>query len=553
MAIIRRYQIRFGAIFLLAFSAWILGGEALHDGISSHNNRLQLEDVSHQLIRRSEKAIDFVVIANSEFLVAGHSACDDAARNMLRQLVIDTGTVSDVYMVTPTGVCSSFDQLSNPLPAASERATWVEARNPAYRIGKIDGHNSHLIGVSWGFGTDLELVAAISADAILFDVLPNELRSTGRVGLSIDEMLIADFVGAQAQERDASDWTSFTAMGSRYPLKADILVASEALSSWRATVSVPIMLGWLALGSAVAGLSAWAASGGRNRHVADVVYALENNEIGPHFQPIVDLQTTTVIGCEALARWTKPDGEHISPGRFIPLIEQHGLNDKLLKIMVEKAAVGLREALQNDPDFYVSFNVTPDQLCRPGFAKVLTDLVEDNGLAPKQVCIEITERQEITSPENAASATAILREAGFRVAIDDAGTGHNGLAAIQMLDASVLKIDKFFIDHIAHDTRSTVMVDMLVSMAKRYGMKTVAEGVETQEQAEILQHAGVDSIQGFFYSRPVSAGDFLAALNTHWQHFGEPKTNHAADEKPAPMTSLAATSPVIQVGVAASA
>lgn len=553
MAIIRRHHLRFGAIFVLALSAWLVGGQALHRSISNHSNTLVLEDLSQQLIRRAEKAIDFVVIANSEFLVAGHNACDEPARNMLLQLVIDTGTVSDVYMVTPTGVCSSFEQLSNPLPSVSERATWVEARNPAYRIGKIDGHNSNLIGVSWGFGTDLELVAAISADAILFDVLPNELRSTGRVGLSIDEMLIADFVGSQAQEPDANDWTSFTTMGSRYPLKADILVAPEALSNWRATVSMPIMLAWLVLGSAVAGLSAWAASGGRNRHVADVVHALENDEIGPHFQPIVDLRTTTVIGCEALARWTKPDGETISPGRFIPLIEQHGLNDKLLKIMVEKAAVGLRDALQNDPDFYVSFNVTPDQLCRPGFAKVLTDLVEDNSLAPAQVCIEITERQEISSPDNAASATAILREAGFRVAIDDAGTGHNGLAAIQMLDASVLKIDKFFIDHITHDTRSTVMADMLVSMAKRYGMKTVAEGVETQEQAEILQRAGVDSVQGFFYSRPVPASDFLAALNTHWQHFGEPESNDAANEKTAPTTPVAATSPLIQVGVAASA
>jgi sensor c-di-GMP phosphodiesterase-like protein len=553
MAIIRRHHVRFGAIFVLALSAWLVGGQALHRSISNHSNTLVLEDLSQQLIRRAEKAIDFVVIANSEFLVAGHNACDEAARNMLLQLVIDTGTVSDVYMVTPTGVCSSFEQLSNPLPSASDRATWVEARNPAYRIGKIDGHSSHLVGVSRGFGTDLELVAAISADAILFDVLPNELRSTGRVGLSIDEMLIADFVGAQAQEPDASDWASFATMGSRYPLNAEILVAPEALSNWRATVSMPIMLAWIVLGSAVAWLTAWAASGGRNRHVADVVHALENNEIGPHFQPIVDLRTTAVIGCEALARWTKPNGAQISPGRFIPLIEQHGLNDKLLKIMVEKAAIGLRDALQNDPDFYVSFNVTPDQLCRPGFAKVFTDLVEDNNLAPAQVCIEITERQEISSPDNAASATAILREAGFRVAIDDAGTGHNGLAAIQMLDASVLKIDKFFIDHITHDTRSTVMADMLVSMAKRYGMKTVAEGVETQEQAEILQRAGVDSIQGFFYSRPVPADDFLTDLTTRWQRFGESETNGAANEKTAPTTSAAAKSPLIQVGAAASA
>lgn len=138
MAFIRRHHLRFGAIFVLALSAWLAGGQALHRSISNHSNTLVLEDISQQLIRRAEKAIDFVVIANSEFLVAGHNACDEPARNMLLQLVIDTGTVSDVYMVTPTGVCSSFEQLSNPcrqpanaqhglkraiLPIASDKST----------------------------------------------------------------------------------------------------------------------------------------------------------------------------------------------------------------------------------------------------------------------------------------------------------------------------------------------------------------------------------------------------------------------------------------------
>ncbi len=551
MTFMRRHKLRFSAIFLIAFCTWLAGGQALHVGIANHNNRLHLEDVSHQLIRRAEKAIDFVVIANSEFLLAGHAACDEPARTMLRQLVIDTGSVSDVYMVTPDGMCSSFEQLSNPLPSADERATWTEARNPAYRIGKIVGHNNtHLIGVSWGFGTDLELVAAISADAILFDVLPNELRSTGRVDLAIDQHSIASFVGSHATTPDADSWTSFATMGSRYPLKAEIRVDRDALSTWRSAVSKPVLLAWLVMGGAVAGFSVWAASGGRNQDVASIREALENNEIGPHFQPIVDVASGSVIGCEALARWTKPDGEMVSPGRFIPLIEQHDLNDQLLSIMIKSAAIGLREALENNPSFYVSFNVTPDQLCRDGFAKSLTDLVEESSLAPQQVCIEITERQEISSPEKASAATEILREAGFRVAIDDAGTGHNGLAAIQMLDASTLKIDKFFVDHIAHDARSTMMIDMLVAMAERFSMKTVAEGVETQEQVKVLQQAGVDYIQGFVYARPVPANDFVSALSAEWKHFGDPQTDAPAKQKRS--SDKARPQPVIPAGAVAS-
>jgi EAL domain-containing protein (putative c-di-GMP-specific phosphodiesterase class I) len=190
-------------------------------------------------------------------------------------------------------------------------------------------------------------------------------------------------------------------------------------------------------------------------------------------------------------------------------------------------------------------------LCRDGFAKSLIALVDESGLAPRQVCIEITERQEISAPEKASAATAILRKTGFRVAIDDAGTGHNGLAAIQMLDASTLKIDKFFVDHIAHDTRSTMMIDMLVSMAERFGMKTVAEGVETQDQVDVLRQAGVDYIQGFVYARPVPANGFVSALNAEWQHFGDQRTDAPAQLNPP--SGIENSRPLIPVGAAATA
>ena len=117
-------------------------------------------------------------------------------------------------------------------------------------------------------------------------------------------------------------------------------------------------------------------------------------------------------------------------------------------------------------------------------------------LEPSQVCIEITERQEIRCQECTSANIRALRKLGFRIAIDDAGTGHNGLAAIQLLDASVLKLDKFFVDHLHEGERSTAMLDTLVSVAKRIGMRTVAEGVETKEQAIVLREAGIDAFQG---------------------------------------------------------
>lgn len=472
---------------------------------------MQLDELSQQLMRRAEKAVDFVIIANSEFLLTNRGICNLQARSKLRELVLGIGTVSDIYLVTPTEQCSSFGALSSPLPSTDERGEWAQARNPAYRFGRLEGENSSFIGVSWGLGTNLELVAAISADALLFDILPNELRNTGRVDLSIEEETVASFIGSQVRQ-DITP-TSFSSLGARYPFAVDILIDPKVLANWHSDLPSSIVLGWIALCSFFAGLATWAFLHGRDELLGDVKRALREGQIIPHFQPIVGVRSGTVIGCEALARWTKTDGTTVSPGQFIPVVERYGLNGQLLAAMMKHTAAGLADRLKAEPDFYVSFNVVPEQLVEASFVDEIMGLVKANDLSPSQICLEVTERQVISSPEKVADTTRRLTENGFRIAIDDAGTGHNGLAALQILEARTLKIDKFFIDHIDHDPRSRVLIDLFVSVARQHGMKTIAEGVETDAQVQVLQDAGVDAIQGFFFARPMPAGEVSAAVN----------------------------------------
>ncbi len=274
-----------------------------------------------------------------------------------------------------------------------------------------------------------------------------------------------------------------------------------------------IGLGWLALCSFFAGLATWAFLHGRDELLGDVKRALRAGQIIPHFQPIVGVRSGAVIGFEALARWTKTDGTTVSPGQFIPVVERYGLNGQLLAAMMKHTAAGLADRLKAEPDFYVSFNVVPEQLVEANFVDEIMGLAKANDLSPRQICLEVTERQVISSPEKVADTTRKLTKNGFRIAIDDAGTGHNGLAALQILQARTLKIDKFFIDHIDHDPRSRVLIDLFVSVARQYGMKTIAEGVENDAQVQVLQDAGVDAIQGFFFARPMPASEVSAAIN----------------------------------------
>lgn len=533
---IRQHHTLAVLIFVAVLLAGLLGGFALHQQISQRSKATQLDELSQQLMRRAEKAVDFVIIANSELLLSSQVMCDFQTRSKLREVVLEIGTVSDIYMITDAEQCSSFGDLSSPLPAIDERGQWVQARNPAYRFGHLRGGRSSFIGVSWGLGTDLELVAAISADALLFDILPNELRNTGRVDLSIADETVASFIGSQV--REGVELSSFSTSGARYPFTVAILVDPQAFTDWRSDLPASIGLSWLGVCSFFAALAAWAFLRGRDDMLEDVMRALKTGEIVPHFQPIISVRTGSAIGCEALARWIKPDGTTVSPGQFIPVVERNALNGQLLALMIKQAASGLRDRLKAEPEFYVSFNVVPEQLVDNSFADEMMDLVSKHGLAPAQVCLEITERQVISSPERVAHTTSRLAKKGFRIAIDDAGTGHNGLAALQILAASTIKIDKFFVDHIDRNPRSRVLIDLFVSVARQYGMTTIAEGVETETQFGVLETAGVDAIQGFLVSRAVPASEFGACVDlpgllegartVRMRHVKQPESAHSS-------------------------
>ena len=507
---INRHLVRFAAVFSIAIVIWFVGGRELHRMVVQTNNATQIEELAQQLAARVEKAIDFVVIANSDFLIAGHMACGPAALEHLRRVVVQTGTISDAYLVTPDTSCSTFGALSRNLPALDERSAWAQARNPNYRFGPLTDDRAPALGVSWGLGSDMELVTAISADALLFDVLPVDLRGSGRLQLTVGEMPVTRLVGTDALDAATVAHDVFIATGARYPVTVEITIPSRVLAGWRDAVPAPVRLGWLLLGLGIALLAGWTSVRGRQTEVDDVRRALERGDILPHFQPIVNLRDGRVVGSEALARWRKADGSMVSPARFIPMIEQSGLNARLIRHIVAATARDLGGLLAVNPHLYVSINITPDDLGDAGFASMFMELARTQGLEPNQICIELTERQEIKHLAQATATIRALKEHGFRVAIDDAGTGHNGLATIQSFEASALKIDKFFIDHMHEGDRSTVMLDMFVAVANRFRMTTIAEGVETAEQASILLNAGIDCAQGYLFSPALPAPQFVA-------------------------------------------
>jgi sensor c-di-GMP phosphodiesterase-like protein len=245
--------------------------------------------------------------------------------------------------------------------------------------------------------------------------------------------------------------------------------------------------------------------------------ALKRNQLYLVYQPVVDLKTGRWCGVEALVRWKRPDGQITPPDIFIPAAEYAGLITQITKRVCELCVHDLMPLLLADPHFHVSVNFSAADFSSPDTLSQMQALLSTAGLDPRQFQIEATERvlvdQAAIEPQ-----LATMRALGLRLAIDDFGTGYSNLAYLTSLAANILKIDKLFVETIGTDAATSQVVAHIIEMAKSLNLVMVAEGVETQAQADYLQAHGVQYAQGWHFARPMSAqalAEGLAAQALH--------------------------------------
>lgn len=237
--------------------------------------------------------------------------------------------------------------------------------------------------------------------------------------------------------------------------------------------------------------------------------AVANREFKTHFQPKIDFQTGKVIGAEALARWVRPNGKIISPNTFIPLAEETGLVTQIGEQVLEAACASARTWMNEGFDISVAVNVSPRQFQTADLADVVLDILKRTGLPPGKLELEITESMAVSEPEKVARVMRPLRILGTKLAIDDFGTGHSNLSILTQLPFDVFKIDRQFVSALELDEQAPAIIEMILAMAETLGLKTVAEGVETERQAEFLRQRGCSMAQGFLYSAGLPHEAFL--------------------------------------------
>ncbi|MGI9426962.1 MAG: putative bifunctional diguanylate cyclase/phosphodiesterase, partial [Hyphomicrobiaceae bacterium] len=237
----------------------------------------------------------------------------------------------------------------------------------------------------------------------------------------------------------------------------------------------------------------------RRRMERDLRTALSDDQFELYYQPVVNIERDEIAGVEALIRWHHPERGVVSPGEFIPIVEEIGLAGPVGEWVIKQAC---QDAANWSDDIKIAINVSAAQFRNPGLLDIVKDALSSSGLKSSRLELEITETVLLDDSETTLGILNELRELGVRVAMDDFGTGYASLSYLQKFPFDRIKIDRSFIDEITKDGSAIEIVRTVIALSKGLGMATTAEGVETSDQLTAIVSEGCSDVQGFLVSRP---------------------------------------------------
>lgn len=231
--------------------------------------------------------------------------------------------------------------------------------------------------------------------------------------------------------------------------------------------------------------------------------SLEKDELVLYYQPQIDIALGTITGMEALIRWNHPEKGLIFPDSFIPLAEESGMIIPIGEWVLKQSCIQAKEWINQGHDIRISVNISAKQFQYRGFINKVEDILEETGLNPKSLTLEITETTAISDMNHTLMILEKLKSLDISVAIDDFGTGYSSLNYLNQMSVNELKIDRSFIWDIENNNKNKMISNTIIVLAKQLGLTVTAEGVENLEQLTILKEMNCDIAQGYHFSKPV--------------------------------------------------
>lgn len=247
--------------------------------------------------------------------------------------------------------------------------------------------------------------------------------------------------------------------------------------------------------------------------------AFEQNEFEVYYQPKFRFSNSEIIGAEALIRWNNPEKGFLQPGKFIPLFEQNGFIQKIDLFVFEKVCSFIDQWNKSGINgqcphpLVISFNLSRFHLFNPNLMNELGIIASKYHIAPCKIEVELTETIMFDNPKRLVRIMNELKKTGYSISVDDFGSGYSSLNLLKDIPADILKLDKEFLSSATDNERESIIISSVIDMAKKLNLSTIAEGVETETQSDLLKQMGCDYVQGFLYSKPLPENDFKSLLS----------------------------------------
>lgn len=476
----------------------------------------EMRAIGERYVLRAEKAIGDTVSVLQDLHRGGFVTCAAMDRAAFHRGLIGALFVQMIGVVDAGGVlmCNVPDEATD----GRQVLPLLQADSPLVGIGMRDKvyEGTRVALVSWRIGNGQRLMAEISPVAISIDPGPEYLRPFRHVELRLGDGVVwlrsgetTSFDATAAERQIVVEVAS-----AKYPMVAEISAPASAAESLVRDLKVVAAIASAGFAILFVALGVWFSWRPESEAEDDFVQAIRKSEFVPYYQPVMDIETGRLRGCEVLMRWVRPDGTVISPGAFITFAETSGHVFEMTRQIMRKTREEVGDLYYRNPDFKLSVNLFAGHFLDRRIIEDLQEIYGGSNIAFQQLVMEVTERQPLADMETARKVIAEIQALGVRVALDDVGTGHGGFAYLQKLGIDIIKIDKMFIDSLGTDDNSTTIVDTMVELADNLGMGIIAEGVETMEQIERLRALGVSAAQGYLFSPPLPAKLFIELAET---------------------------------------
>lgn len=502
---------RFFKVFLLlvgtcfAFLPAIAVHQSLINNLEEQGQEL-VSSIANTMITRADENVMQTLDSLADLVLRGVTSCRVSDVRQMRSMVFGQLRVKEIGIVDKNGniKCNQFGDTST----FSESSVGLrsETDNVTFRVVRREGMEELETLIGWHLESGISLGALLPGQALADDVIPEKMRNKGVALALLNDNTILHMTPEQKEAKallpfDDRTFTS-TARSTRFPFHVIVLAPYDVIWDDFAQLYERAMASAAAVGVVLWCLLVFALIPKKAR-ANEIEAGIENGEFIPFYQPTFDVQTGGLMGCEVLIRWRKPDGSILPPGAFIGLAEATGLAIPMTRSLMMNVVEEMEDLHEARPSLKLGINLFDDHFENLDIIDDIKEIFGPSKISYSQLMFEVTERQPLNDIERARVVIRNMRSLGSKVALDDAGTGHGGLAYLQQLGLDIIKIDKLFIDAIGTDSLSAPIVDSLISLAESLGMDVVAEGVEEPLQVEYLREKGVRMAQGYLFAKPL--------------------------------------------------